>query len=479
MNCSIPPVTRWVVMPTLHRKIPGNTSKAGDTVTTKDFAGTSFQKWEITNVGGGYFTIVNRGSGKYLESYNVNGSPQLIQNDKNSSDAQLWALTPLRTKVYTAVNKASKMAITANGGTARRVILKPFGLLAAQLWTFTKLPNEVPAQTFSVAGILQNNMVIQRDKPFRVWGKATANTVVSVSASWGYSVVTGITDATGNWSVSIGKTAATVLPQTLTCSVNGQKPVVLGNILIGDVWLCSGQSNMVMPVDSTSPFFGFEGVNNYKAEIAAANFPRIRSLTVPDARSKTPLNDLAAKKAWMICEPTKTSAGRISAVAYFFARKLHLELNVPVGIVVSASSGTYAEEWTSKETLQTDPNLAYYSNINNHRATELYNGMIYPLKNLSIKGFIWYQGENNRDDQPPSNYTKLNSAMIGNWRTLFNQGQLPFYYVQMTPLAADFFNTDPWGDDPKKFDYALFREAQTNIRAVPGTGMAVTMDFRE
>ncbi|RYZ98498.1 MAG: sialate O-acetylesterase, partial [Sphingobacteriaceae bacterium] len=188
---------------------------------------------------------------------------------------------------------------------------------------------------------------------------------------------------------------------------------------------------------------------------------------------------LKTTQPWIVCAPTKQSAGTISAVSYFFARKLHTTLNVPIGLVISAASGTNAEEWVSKETLQNDPKLAVYNNLNKNNATQLYNGMISPLKNLPVKGFIWYQGENNRGDSPMSNYTNLNSALIKNWRELFNQGQLPFYYVQMTPFAASFFATSPWGDNPLANDYAFFREAQANIRAVPGTGMAITLDCGE
>ena len=316
-------------------------------------------------------------------------------------------------------------------------------------------------------------MVLQRDKPFRVWGTTTPNVQVTIKTSWNGGVVTTIANASGNWVATIPATAVNNSPQTLTASANGLPAQTFSNILIGDVWICSGQSNMVMPVDSIAPFFGFEGVVNYKAEIAAANYPGIRAMTVNTDFEMDPANALKPSLNWSVCSPA--TVGGYSAVAYFFARKLNISLGVPIGIVISAVSGTSCEAWVSKETIAANQTLSAYYTQNS--VNQLYNGMIYPLGNLAIKGFIWYQGENNRADSPVSNYTLLNSDLINNWRTLFNQGQLPFYLVQMTPLAQNFFKTTPWGDDPTADDYAFFREAQANIRTtIPGTGIAITLD---
>ncbi|RYE17007.1 MAG: sialate O-acetylesterase, partial [Sphingobacteriales bacterium] len=266
---------------------------------------------------------------------------------------------------------------------------------------------------------------------------------------------------------------ANAAPQTLSAAVNGQVPVKLTNLLIGDVWICSGQSNMEMTVDSTSAGLFYSGITNYKAEIAAANFPQIREVNVKVDRQNNKKDTLLYPLKWTVCSPA--TVGPYSAVAYFFARTVHLGTKVPVGIVVSCFGGSYAEQWTSKETIQNDPVLAgYYKSSSN---SSLYNGMINPLRNLSIKGFAWYQGESNRDDKPLTNYVRLMRAMIGNWRTLFNQGQLPFYYTQVAPYARDFFSTNPWGGNPVLNDLAYFREAQSAIKSVtPNTGQAITMD---
>jgi sialate O-acetylesterase len=331
----------------------------------------------------------------------------------------------------------------------------------------------VKAKVFTVSNIFQSNMVLQRDKPFRVWGTTTPNVKVTVKTSWNGGQVTTIATSSGSWIANIPATPINTSPQTMTVSANGLPAKTFNNILIGDVWICSGQSNMVMPVDSVQPFYGFEGVVNYKAEIAAANYPQIRAMTVNTDFESNPSDTLKSYAKWSVCSPA--TAGGYSAVSYFFARKINTSLNIPIGILITAASGTSCEAWVSKETIAANQTLSAYYVKNN--VNQLYNGMIYPLANLAIKGFIWYQGENNRADLPVSNYTLLNSSLITSWRTLFNQGQLPFYLVQMTPFAQNFFNTVPWGDDPTADDYAFFREAQANIRTtVPGTGIAVTLD---
>jgi len=323
----------------------------------------------------------------------------------------------------------------------------------------------------AIANVLQSNMVVQRNKPFKIWGTADVNAAITVNASWHNGSLTTSADGTGNWSVIIPAAAANAAPQTIRITDNS-KSIALNNILIGDVWLCAGQSNMVYQMDSIAPF---RGVLNYQSEIKAANNSSIRALTLQADYEMSPADSLMKPASWQVCSPI--TAGNWSGVAYYFAQKLNAVLNVPIGIIVSAVDGTSCEAWTSKATFDANPSLSTYSTIN--YATQLYNGMIYPFTSVPISGFIWYQGENNRHNNPPGDYTRLNSAMIIGWRNAFNQGQLPFYFVQMPPFAVDYFATTPLGGDLTADDYAMFREAQTNIRQVTGTGMAVTMDAGE
>jgi sialate O-acetylesterase len=324
---------------------------------------------------------------------------------------------------------------------------------------------------FSLAAVLQSNMVVQRDQPFRIWGTAPAKLKIAVNVSWDLTTYNTIADSFGNWMVIIPASQANTAPQTIVAKPDGPGAVTLTNILIGDVWICSGQSNMAMPVDSIAPF---RGVLNYPSEIASANYPFIRMLTVPTDYESAPANNFKSPATWNICSPA--NVGKVSAVAYFFARKLNISLNVPIGIIISANNGSYCQDWTNSAAITSDPLLAsFYSGS----SSALYNGMINPLINLSVKGFAWYQGENNQHDSPPDNYTRLNSALIQGWRAGFNQGSLPFYYVQMTPFAEDYNTTTPAGGDLVSDYYAKFREAQANILAVAGTAMAVTMDVGE
>lgn len=320
-----------------------------------------------------------------------------------------------------------------------------------------------PDETTLLSRNFNSNMVIQRDKPCLLWGNAAPGDTVNVQVSWSANAFAVITNSSGVWQVQVPATAATTTPQTILCSTRDSIPIKLSNILIGDVWICSGQSNMVKTMQI---------VTNSSTEIAAANYPDVRVATLP-TNYKTGIADmLPARTNWSVCS-AGTAAG-FSAVAYYFARKLSTTMQVPIGVIVSAVGETKCDQWTSNAALINNTLLSsYYQDQFN---SQLYNGMIYPLKNLAIKGFIWYQGEADRYDRPVNNYTLINSTMIGDWRALFNQGTLPFYFVQVTPYDIDYSATTDSGEPMTDDDYAKFREAQANVRTVTGTGMAVTMD---
>lgn len=317
----------------------------------------------------------------------------------------------------------------------------------------------------TVAGIFQSNMIMQRDKPNKVWGTAAPGLTIAVKASWNKRAFEAKADQDGKWMVVLPATKANTSPQTLAVSADGRPAVLFDNILIGDVWVCSGQSNMVMWMTYANGFL--QGVINYQQEIAKASHPDLRYFEVAQSFRGLPTDTIRAGKKWSVCTPQV--ADRYSALAYYFGANLDSTLHIPIGIVVSAVGATACEAWTSAESLRADSVLfKYYKGRNS--ATQLYNGMIYPLRNLSVKGFLWDQGESNQYDLPAGNYTLLNEAMIRQWRQLFSQGNLPFYFVQMIPTKF------PTGND---FFYALFREAQANVRGLPSARMAVTMDISE
>lgn len=339
--------------------------------------------------------------------------------------------------------------------------------------------------SFTVNNLLQSNMVIQQQKPFKISGTANAGDKILIKASWANKAITAFADNNGHWLTIIKVPAAKAGDYTAYSIVikHNNDSIILDNILIGEVWLCSGQSNMDMTLQPFLPWL--RGVVDYEKEITAADYPFIRVLDIATDFKNQPVEKTKAE--WKICTPA--NAGEFSAVAYYFAVELFNTLQVPVGLVTSAVGGSGCQAWTSRQTLTTDE-LLYkkyvYSFDTSIYAKEIpdtvitfekvlrpavfYNSMIYPLQNISLRGFLWYQGESNKDDREM--YTRLSIAMIENWRQLFKQGELPFYYVQIAPYNL-------MRSDSTEFDYAIFREAQEAILKEKNTGMALTMDIGE
>lgn len=341
--------------------------------------------------------------------------------------------------------------------------------------------------SFSVANTIQSNMVLQQAKPFTVWGQGVAGQRIEVKADWMQQAVTASSNDQQQWSTEIPVPKATpgdYTPHTIRIS-SGKDTVWLRNVLIGEVWLCSGQSNMDMELKPFIPWL--RGVVNYEQEIGHADYPAIRLYNVRTDFKAQPEND-CINGSWKICSPA--TAPDFSGVAYYFARELHQQLRLPIGLVVSSVGGSACQIWTSRETLEKDPVLRQKylypydtSALSKEpldsvvtfekvvRPTLFYNAMIYPLRNISLRGILWYQGESNRFER--ETYTRLTSAMIGNWRELFRQGDLPFYYVQVAPFKWE-------GDTTWTSYYGYFREAQEAImKQTKKTGMAVIMDLGE
>lgn len=351
------------------------------------------------------------------------------------------------------------------------------------------------ASSFSIANTIQSKMVIQQDRPFKLWGKGKAGTVIWVQADW-MRIPQQVTCGEQNeWMAEIRVPKAekvkvkpdgngsSIVPHTITL-ISSRDTLVLSDILIGEVWVCSGQSNMAMAIKPFLPWL--KGALNFEKEIAGADYPAIRLFNVRIDFKATQQDD--CQGVWKVCSPE--TAGDFSATAYFYARELWNKLQVPIGLVVSSVGGSSCQAWASRETLESDSSLNrkyLYPYDTSARAKEkldsvvtfekvvrptlFYNAMIYPLRNLSIRGFIWYQGESNKDDG--SMYTRLCGAMIRNWRALFGQRDLPFYYVQVAPYNWEKKDSTAWR-------YATLREAQGAIRdSVNHTGMAVIMDISE
>lgn len=278
--------------------------------------------------------------------------------------------------------------------------------------------------------LFSDHMVLQKGVEVPVWGTADDSEKVTVNFN-GHSVST--VALNGTWMVKLAPMAYLKTPSPM--SISGTNTVIINDILVGEVWLCSGQSNMERQLGPRPPQ---PLIHNWEKERDNAEYPLIREFYVPLKYSAEKIDDVHSK--WTVCSPQTVTD--FSAVGYFFARDLYEHLNVPIGIVFSAYGGTPAEDWTSKEALQDNPQLAGFvanydsiMNANWHPEGQvmsgLYNGMIYPLIPYSIKGVAWYQGENN--STRANQYAVVLENMINNWRRDFMQGDFPFLIVQITP----------------------------------------------
>jgi hypothetical protein len=330
----------------------------------------------------------------------------------------------------------------------------------------------------TLASPLQSNMVIQQNKPFTMWGRTAPGDAVQIQADWQSGPVTVRADDSGAFTAIVEVPA--VRPgdyheHSLTVG-SGSEMVTLSHLLIGEVWFCSGQSNMQ---------FSMSTALDSTADIAAALNPHIRLYYANLNFSANPIEQIGGE--WVLCSPK--TVRNFSAVGYYFGRKLQQTLDVPVGIIFSGIGASAAQAFVPQPVLAADTLLdrtylePYLQSprskevINGGFSFEkvtrpflLYNAMIYPLRHLSIRGFCWYQGESNRMER--ESYTLLTQMLIRSWRQAFQQGDLPFYYVQVAP----FFYDKP---DSTLADYAFFREAQEKVSSIPNTGMVITMDVGE
>lgn len=315
----------------------------------------------------------------------------------------------------------------------------------------------------TLPSIWGDGMVLQQQSKVVFTGQSTTGKKVYAVASWNGKKVYADRQEGQLWTLTL-ETPAYGGPYTITFN-DGDK-LVLKNILIGEVWFCSGQSNMEMPVK------GFRGQPVYGSQsyIVSANAKRpLRLYTVKNAWSTTPKTE-GIDGYWTELSPKEVA--NFSATAYFFGDLLQRTLDVPVGLIHCAWSASKIEAWMSRETLKQFAEVE----LPDVQATEfgwpagtptlLWNAMVNPWKGFPVKGVIWYQGEAN--SPAPALYKKLFPAMVAEWRAFFQSPELPFYYVQIAPWQSE-------GSD--KFDWALFRQCQLELmHEVPGTGMVITTD---
>jgi len=345
-----------------------------------------------------------------------------------------------------------------------------------------------------------DHVVLQRDKPLPVWGWADAGEKVSVAL--GAKTGAATADADGRWMVRLAAQPAS--KESLTLTITGKNTVEVKDVLLGDVWLCSGQSNMDMAL----------GGCNAPEDLKAADLPLLRHFRVEYNFSSVRATDV--KGRWSVCNPG-TALG-FSAVGFYFARKVHAETGVPIGLLTNAVGGTNIELWISQETLLGTPALAPYAKqmreslaayqqqladalpgieqwtarcrsaqkagqeipmppkwpefpfgekVARPRSVTLHNGHIAPFVPMALRGVLWYQGENNADGNL---YVEKTRAMLGDWRKFFGDPELPFYFVQL----AGFLKPN---DNPAGGEWGAIRDAQRRCLAIPHTGMASAVDI--
>jgi sialate O-acetylesterase len=301
--------------------------------------------------------------------------------------------------------------------------------------------------------ILGSHMVLQQNSEVKLWGWCGPAEKIIIKTSWDTITYKTTGSSSAKWSRKI-KTPEAGGPYTIT--INGS--TLLEDVMIGETWLCSGQSNM--------EWSGDQNLKQCLSEMPNATNQNIRLFYVPKSTSEFPQENCAG--SWKVCSPEEMK--HFSAVGYFFGKKLQQELNVPVGLISSNWGGTAAEVWTPEDEVESDPELStaakkiapldWWPNLPGYA----FNAMIYPIANFEIAGVVWYQGESNVPTY--RSYKQLMTRMIGSWRKAWGK-EFPFYFVQIAPFSG-------YGDHDV---CAHQREVQTSCLSVPKTGMAVISDL--
>jgi sialate O-acetylesterase len=331
--------------------------------------------------------------------------------------------------------------------------MKTFSSLFAAMMIVVSVDAEI-----KLPAVFGDNMVLQQQSQVSVWGWAKANTGVTVTSSWNKRSYVAKSDGNGYWKLKVPTPAASYTPHSIV--VSDGKPVSVNNVLIGEVWVCSGQSNMEMPMKGK-----FEQPVEGGPEAIACSYNRgIRCFTVQRQSKATPQDDCSG--TWEMANPQ--TVPNFTAAGYFFARLLNRALDVPVGLIHTSWGGSRIEAWMPPESLidipekpvpVTDADIK----STNGASTVLYNGMIKPIVGYGIRGAIWYQGESHVNE--PDLYVKMFDKMVRSWRDIWNVGEFPFYYCQIAPF-----------NHVKGLNSAYMREAQAKGMSIPNTGMAVLMD---
>ncbi len=327
-----------------------------------------------------------------------------------------------------------------------RSVLMLCGILSLSA-CLTPPPYSVPILPVPVSldPVFMDHMVLQRGMPVHVWGKANPGEPLKILyADAAESVVT---DTSGNWSITLPSMKASVQPRRLV--VQGHNEASVDDVVVGEVWLCSGQSNMECGMMAFPPC---------KVDCLQADYPLLRLFSVDKLQADAPLSVFKGTKGWVVCTPESivkvgSHANSFSATAFYFGRELQAKLGVPVGLIQSAWGGTRIEPWIPQQK-------------SGSSGGHIFNAMVAPLTPMTIRGVIWYQGESNRSDKGA--YEQKMKDLISSWREAFDQSSMPFYFVEIAPFKYG-------GNDPLAL--GELRAAQARVAAsVPRSGMIHTLD---
>jgi len=362
-----------------------------------------------------------------------------LANYADDKDGDSLIFTRLSGPKWLTVESDGSMSGTprfADAGDNQLVVKVEDGRGSSETRTLT-----VPVIGFLRLGnLFDDDMVLQRDAPIPVWGKAVANQPVRVLMSTGESAST-TASADGDWALTLPAMKVTTSGSVAMSVISGTRELQLSNLLVGDVWLCSGQSNMSWPLVNT---------DGSEEEIASAGNSNMRVVMTPDTRGSTPLADLDERAVWQ--SSSSENAGDFSAVGYYFGKHLQAELSIPIGLIVSSQGGSRIESWATS--------------LSQSRSPILYNARIHPYTRMPIKGAIWYQAEANIKDGPA--YTSKMQTLVSDWRKVWGGDDFPFYFVQLAPF-------DYRGD--AVFQLPELWAAQTAaMDLIPNSGMAVIND---
>ncbi len=316
----------------------------------------------------------------------------------------------------------------------------------------------------SLPRLVGDGMVLQRNSKVNIWGWATPESKITVKVSWDNAKYSTTTDSNGLWMVNV-PTQGALTSQEITLKGDGSE-IALEDVSVGEVWVCSGQSNMEMPVRG---FNSQPTLESAETILNARDYPKMRLFTVKKTSSNEVENNCISDRGWVATTPE--TVAEFSATAFFFGRALSKVLDIPVGLIHSSWGGSRIEAWMTKESIESvdgaDMEFAFNGTREHHVAANLYNGMIAPLTNYTAKGFIWYQGESNISR--PTDYIGMKKAMVNQWRNEWGNQEMPFYYVQIAPF--------PYVQRENTALAKLVEAQYATLKEVPLMGIASTTDI--